>query len=215
MSIRRATKKDVNAITRIAVDSSENDIVCLYRFPKRAQFLDDHVNFSRATYMNFFEEDSERLKPGTEVMIYEYLQDSGNVTPVAFVVWKLPGQKTSTQPAAQPTERRDADPVRVQAFTAAVTKSNKELFNDRYGDKYVYLALVACDPQYQRKGIGEKLMTMAVDAARVEALPVVLYASPPGRRLYEKLGFKETGCLTVKVEGDEEDLRVAAMVLDV
>ena len=53
-----------------------------------------------------------------------------------------------------------------------------------------YLATLAVHPDYQRRGIGRKLVTWGVQQGEKEGVPVALEASLDGKRLYEKNGFQ-------------------------
>ena len=66
-----------------------------------------------------------------------------------------------------------------------------------------HLDTLAVDPTYQRRGIGTKLMAWGLEQSREENLPITLYASPAGLRLYKKLGFIEVQ-VDVMVSGTKE-----------
>ncbi|KAJ7744681.1 acyl-CoA N-acyltransferase, partial [Mycena metata] len=52
------------------------------------------------------------------------------------------------------------------------------------------LSLMAVDPKYQRRGIGQALLQWGLDRADAEGLEVYLESSEDGLRLYEKNGFE-------------------------
>lgn len=52
------------------------------------------------------------------------------------------------------------------------------------------LSLIATAPEYRRRGIGTKLVEHGLEIAAKEEVPVTLEASPEGRFLYERVGFR-------------------------
>ncbi|KAE8423899.1 acyl-CoA N-acyltransferase [Aspergillus pseudocaelatus] len=54
-----------------------------------------------------------------------------------------------------------------------------------------FLRVLVVLPEYQRKGIGAKLMTLGLEEAAAQKLPVWLESSEEGYALYKKLGFKD------------------------
>lgn len=71
------------------------------------------------------------------------------------------------------------------------------------GGVYMVLQSLATDPNYQRRGIGSKLVQWGLDQADAEGLPCWIHASDAGRRVYEAAGFEQVGY-------DEYDLDVWA-----
>ena len=64
------------------------------------------------------------------------------------------------------------------------------------GGWYFHLADIATDPEHQGLGLGSCVMQhlLGVIDDRSPAHPyVTLLADPPGRRLYERFGFRESG----------------------
>jgi ribosomal protein S18 acetylase RimI-like enzyme len=63
------------------------------------------------------------------------------------------------------------------------------------GGWYFHITDIATDPDHQRRGLGtavvKRLLAMIVDAAPPNPY-ITLMADPPGRRLYESLGFETT-----------------------
>jgi ribosomal protein S18 acetylase RimI-like enzyme len=63
------------------------------------------------------------------------------------------------------------------------------------GGWYFLIADIATQPEFQRQGLGRKVMTRLLDEIRAKAPAdpdVTLIADPPGRKLYESLGFVDT-----------------------
>jgi ribosomal protein S18 acetylase RimI-like enzyme len=62
------------------------------------------------------------------------------------------------------------------------------------GGWYFHIADIATLPEFQRQGLGRRVMTRLLDEIRAKAPAdpyVTLIADPPGRRLYESLGFTD------------------------
>lgn len=60
------------------------------------------------------------------------------------------------------------------------------------GGWYFHIADIATLPEFQRQGLGRMVMDRLLDEIRAKAPAdpyVTLIADPPGRRLYESLGF--------------------------
>jgi ribosomal protein S18 acetylase RimI-like enzyme len=60
------------------------------------------------------------------------------------------------------------------------------------GGWYFHIADIATLPEFQRQGLGRTVMNRLLDEIRAKAPAdpyVTLIADPPGRRLYESLGF--------------------------
>lgn len=63
------------------------------------------------------------------------------------------------------------------------------------GGWYFHVVDMAVLPAHQRRGIGDAVLAALLDRVREAAPPgayVNLLADPPGRRLYERHGFRET-----------------------
>lgn len=63
-----------------------------------------------------------------------------------------------------------------------------------------YILNVYTDPAYRRRGLAKQLVSQLVEEARTLGLNVVeLHASNAGRPIYEKLGFKDTNQMRIRV----------------
>ncbi|KAI4101988.1 MAG: hypothetical protein L6R37_004653 [Teloschistes peruensis] len=54
-------------------------------------------------------------------------------------------------------------------------------------------------PLYQRRGIGTAVIEWALAHLGLDAMPVFICAQPDGRRLYERMGWREVGGLDVRL----------------
>ena len=64
---------------------------------------------------------------------------------------------------------------------------------DKWADAYPerwHLSNMAVDPTHAGRGIGKRLLQWGLDHARAEGVPVTLFASFAGRKLYDKQGFR-------------------------
>jgi ribosomal protein S18 acetylase RimI-like enzyme len=84
------------------------------------------------------------------------------------------------------------------------------------GKGYLYMALLAVDPKCQRMGVGRKLLEWGLEKADREGLECWIEASPAGKPLYEKVGWREVGFTDVELRrwgwtGEEEVSRTVSM----
>ncbi len=120
-------------------------------------------------------------------------------------------------PATKPTdhlERRDACPARMSAYRTDAARAKENLFDKPYHSKHYYLDLLATHPDYQDHGIDKELVNWGLEKEKKQGWNVMLFASPMGRRVYAKLGFKDVGAFRTQIEGEEEYLGTPGMVLE-
>jgi ribosomal protein S18 acetylase RimI-like enzyme len=55
------------------------------------------------------------------------------------------------------------------------------------------LEYLAVNPEYRRRGVGEKLVRWGVEQADKQGLDTVLEATLDGGKVYRKLGFEDAG----------------------
>jgi ribosomal protein S18 acetylase RimI-like enzyme len=60
------------------------------------------------------------------------------------------------------------------------------------------LEYLAVNPEYRRRGVGEKLVTWGIQQADKHGLDTVLEATLDGGKLYRKLGFEDAGKIEYK-----------------
>ncbi|KAK3331459.1 acyl-CoA N-acyltransferase [Apodospora peruviana] len=141
-------------------------------------------------------------------------------TIVGAAQWQKPGSHTPAatsdegKPAmAEPTSEEYKPPT-FDAETAAqimeIIISESKKWEQALGydtSTGWYLLMIAVDPEQQRRGIGKLLMRWGVDKAASEGRDLFLTATPEGKPLYEKTGFK------VLAEYDIMGMPHSAMVL--
>jgi GNAT superfamily N-acetyltransferase len=84
------------------------------------------------------------------------------------------------------------------------------------GKGYLYMAILAVDPGFQRMGVGRKLLDWGLEKADRERLECWIEASPAGKGLYEKVGWREVDVIDVELrrwgwEGEEKVARTVSM----
>jgi predicted N-acetyltransferase YhbS len=79
-------------------------------------------------------------------------------------------------------------------------------------DEMWYLAILCVNPKFQRRGVGAALVDWGLTHARARGEKAYLEASPFGKPLYIKKGFKVVGDLVVG-EGDDQ-LNLPCMLWD-
>lgn len=104
------------------------------------------------------------------------------------------------------------NPKRQQIFIDAITAAEKQHLGPEWGPKRLELADCAADPLYHRRGAGKALLEWGMEKAREENVPITLTASPMGRELYLRLGFRELDVFECGEEGGEERVRTWVMV---
>ena len=119
------------------------------------------------------------------------------------------------KPPSDILSRRDASPARMRAFRTALAEGKKEFFDDTYGEAQLNLMTLVTLPEYWRRGIGTKLAEWGVLKSREDNLTMTLFASPMGERLYKRMGFRQIGMATIRVDGEDVTIDIPAMVRDI
>lgn len=213
--LRHGTLSDLESILHIGLSAMPMDPQWNYRFPHRRAFPQDQHDATRRRYREFLA-DERRYS----VWIAEALENGGLV-PVAFAVWDISNltggasrpQKASTAKPAQ-SVRRDAAPKRMQAWKQILQEAKDQYFESQYGSRQIQLQILATHPKFQRLGAGSRLVNEGIRFAEASAKAISVFASPMGKRLYSKLGFKSIASVTVQAGGETESVSVEAMVYE-
>lgn len=108
-------------------------------------------------------------------------------------------------------DRRDANVQRIKAFTDTIVNAKKKWFDDVYGGKKLHLRILCTHPDYQGRGAGTKHCRWGMDLAKESKVPITLFSSPMGQRLYSHFGFLLLATITIQVEGEEEKVFMGVM----
>lgn len=119
-----------------------------------------------------------------------------------------PKQPARTPSHPKPFARED----RARAFRESSKAAKASFFDTQYAAGYMFLKILLCHPSHRRLGAGTALVEWGMSAADVQGVNTALFSSPMGVHLYRKLGFQDIGRFQVKVDGDDEELDIPAMV---
>lgn len=224
MIIRRATPADLEAMTWVLIGASPLDPVYPYRFPDRHLYPGEFAALCRRKC-------AEYLATSTVVVCEMPIDDFGSATQVvAFSAWDMPEpdarrpmRSSAVSGAVEPTSL-SSTPLppttigslnRQQAFRAACARNKSRLFDSRYQSTggHVFLKILLCHPDYQRRGAGTALTSWGIAEARRLWVPTTVFASPMGLRLYRKLGFQEIGRFRVQLEGEGDFVEIPGLVM--
>lgn len=101
---------------------------------------------------------------------------------------------------------------RSRAFRESSKAAKASFFDTQYAAGYMFLKILLCHPSHRRLGAGTALVEWGMSVAEVQGVNTALFSSPMGVHIYRKLGFQEIGRFQVKVDGDDEELDIPAMV---
>lgn len=121
--------------------------------------------------------------------------DSPDQKIVSYAKWNGPNAPFTTDLPTWP-EKSDAA-LANYFFGNLVTKHAKMM----EGRKHWYLELIATRPEYQGKGAGGKLLRWGLERSDADGTETYLEASPAGKPVYERFGFKEEDRLVVDLQG--------------
>jgi len=117
---------------------------------------------------------------------------------------------TQVKPPADP-HREDADYAHMQAWRNRSIEAEHRLFDPRYGKRRLDLAQLVTHPDYQRRGLGRRLLRRGQQIASEGNLAIAVFASPMGKVLHEGCGFTVLDTVVVRSEDDAEILKVTAL----
>lgn len=238
MKVRLATASDLVAMTWVLIGASPLDPIYPYRFPNSHLYADKFAELCRRKCIEYLETSTvvvcEMADPTGRLQVVAF---SAWDTPRASRPKPLGGESflhrscrrvplivglTQDPTAIEPNSRPSHDPVlpitighrdRMNVFREACITSKRDLFDARYVRGHMFLKILLCHPEYQRRGAGRALTMWGIDEARRMGLNTTVFASPMGFELYKKLGFREIGRFRVQLDGEEDYLEIPALVL--
>ncbi|KAJ7125416.1 hypothetical protein C8R44DRAFT_783048 [Mycena epipterygia] len=147
----------------------------------------------------------DMLAAGSHRIVKAVLNSEGDAQVAGIADWILISDKKAQvedgviitpAPAREQTEEEKEAAVKGVdlEIRRLVGLTSTDLRNKTMGDKkYWFFSLIAVDPAYQYRGVGQALLQWGLDQADAESLEVYLESSENGVRLYEKNGFELVG----------------------
>lgn len=112
---------------------------------------------------------------------------------VAFAKWNAPVAPGTPQPPLPDCWPADGDPALAGVFFGKLAEMHEEMMAGR---SHWYLEIIVTRPRYQGRGAGGMLVGWGVQRADEEGVECYLDATPEGKHLYEKFGFKDGSTLS-------------------
>ncbi|KAH8597030.1 acetyltransferase-like protein [Bisporella sp. PMI_857] len=190
-SIRKATPADIPAMVDIyfrAFDGDAISVLCFPRTPAVHKFWADMLT-------------SELTEHGVHFLVV--LSPSPDPKVIAWAHWNSP--LASPVSTSLPTWPEGCDVAVANHFFGTLFKRHTEIMEGR---KHWYLELLCTDPDWQGKGAAGKLLRWGIEKADAEEVESYIEASPAGKGVYERFGWKEADRLVVDVRGQEEFVEV-------
>lgn len=201
MHLRLATFDDCSDIAQIGIHAFESEQVFGWLYPLRQS----NPNAFEATF--YHQAVARSLKPRwvTVVAVGDESDRWCNGEIVGFAVWFREGTDAGAQtwnqdPMSQKLRRwlwMAQNKLELVAgwYTLASDQSRLDQLHDIVEKLYLhmpnrwYLDTLGVNPQYQRKGIGRKLLDWGIERANAENVPIALEATLYGEHLYRRAGF--------------------------
>ncbi|KAH6893146.1 acyl-CoA N-acyltransferase [Thelonectria olida] len=105
---------------------------------------------------------------------------------IAYAKWVRPGTPVKMPPPVDAWPQ-DGNPALAVEFFGTLAASHKRIMEHR---PHWYLDLIGVRKEWMGKGAASALMRWGVDRADEDGLPCFLEATPNGRGMYEKYGFR-------------------------
>lgn len=199
-TLAQVNASDAEAILACADAAYANNLLTRSTYPPHRQHLTSPADLHAWKLSSI----TARLNANNASYIKAVSTDSGDGI-LGFAGYYHPEHFSSATTSANtinPSSSSNDEPS-APAFPACMDISIRENFlkcldsqrqHKRGADsQFWYLAVVAVDPRFQHRGIGEALVKSVLERAEQDRLPVYAEAAPEGARLYGKLGFAEEG----------------------
>lgn len=182
-------KSDMMPLAEIEdVAFRENPILTLI-FPPNPDGKNDHQARANEHIQSMREDETAHYVKATDVQ-------TGKI--VAWAKWHFFEDPEKPPP---PFPRKWDPPVNAalgKYFFDALEETRR---NSMKGKKYILTAILVTLPEYQRKGIGSKLLEWGLERADEKGYHCWIDSSPQGLGLYKKHGWEEIGFLDVDLAG--------------
>ena len=176
---------------------------------------------NRAWWEAFFKAEIERMQQGKNKMLWKVIDSSAPNAQkegeeiVAFAMWKLPRHEADKDDNEDAQFPPNGDQDLCQRFFSAMDRNREKYMSSRlHYCNYAFLLsrfvrciqvqcpvaniiadleIIATHPAHEGRGFASLLLRWGLQKADDEGLPVFLSASPTGRVVYERRGFRVVG----------------------
>ncbi|KAK1830647.1 puromycin N-acetyltransferase [Podospora conica] len=198
--LRHATEADAPAMAAVA-SRAFRDTLSQILFPPRLRHLsqeDEEVPWRAMRTI-------KRMRDGKVTLVVVDKADGGDDAPetvVGMAQWVRPVDKDASAPPPPPAGGPPVaeEPVPATLDSEALDGFMKLLDEETVkvlgpdGSKHMwYLLVLTVDPDHHRRGVGGKLLRWGMEQAVAEGRQAFIHATPEGKHLYEKFGFKSLG----------------------
>ncbi|RDW89701.1 hypothetical protein BP6252_01733 [Coleophoma cylindrospora] len=198
-NLRPALASDIPSIVSIYMSafSHAHDLISLKVFPRDQE---SSHQFWRDMLTEEIDDPEARILAVTVATPRAEGSELDEEEVVAFAKWNTP--RTYPHPSLSPLPTWPHPPGAALAdhFFGALSQRKHELVGDGALRPYWYLELVATKPEFQGQGAAGLLMRWGLERADEAGVETYLEASPEGKAVYERFGFKEVGRLVVGEE---------------
>lgn len=192
------TSNDIPALVRIHKAAFETDQFCKFMLYGR----DKNTHQIRLT---------KSLASSMSDQAAQVIQALDNATGqvLGWACWVKKGEKAVSQDPEPSIPQQDVTQAKMPAVKepmSAPMSARQKMVGRMLGDEikqqeshmkgvYMVLQRLATDPEFQRRGVGSKLVKWGLDRADAEGLPCWLHVSDSdvACRLYEAAGFRQVG----------------------
>ncbi|KAL2067434.1 hypothetical protein VTL71DRAFT_1859 [Oculimacula yallundae] len=192
------TADDIPGMIEVYLSAFDSDPFSGYCFP-RDKISDEEIN-------SWLTRRFTKMLEKREMRTYKILDTSTSpATLCAFLRYAIPHTLTESEKATLAAEKRDLQETikRTGHDPTWPLGANLEVCHGKFGgldrmrEKFVdeadmYIAhLLATSPQYQRLGLGSRLLRHVLDQADAENRKCYIEATKAGHPVYFKLGFRD------------------------
>lgn len=180
LRLRLGAPADVEAMCETVLDAFSGNAVGRTFFPRTSAS-------ARRFWLDAL--GGEVHDPGARFVVVEDTSTSPlRPAVVAFAKWNVPMAPGTAQPPLPENWPVDGDPALAGVFFQKLADMHEGIMGDR---PHWYLELIVTKGRYQGRGAGGMLMGWGVDKADEEGIECYLDATPEGKKLYERFGFKD------------------------
>ena len=206
LKLRKATTADIPALVDIYLSAFSSDAISLLVFPR-----------GEATHKFWLDMVTEEILSPTSHYVCIYDSSLPENPVVSFAKWNDPLAPVETADQLPPWPE-NGDSELADYFFGTMCNKHHEIMG---GTKHWYLEMVATKTEYQGRGAAGQLLRWGLERADQDETVAFLEASPAGKPVYERFGFRERDRLVVNLEGKgkglpgEEEFIEVFMVRDI